>query len=171
MSARGETRSPRRVSPNVEEGPSAECPIGPGSTRPLQRSGVRRTRHELGARGTGRSAARVRSEKEPRRMELLFETQVNPTITPFDGGDDSLRRAREAVSDELRWRRCNATLAGSREGLVQLPRLLDRIAETALSARRLAGPLPAGAASDVLGGALAALGQRDLPQEGIGAEA
>jgi glycolate oxidase len=30
----GETRSPRRVSPNVEEVPSAECPIGPGSTRP-----------------------------------------------------------------------------------------------------------------------------------------
>jgi D-cysteine desulfhydrase len=47
-----ETRSPRRVSPNVEEGPSAECPIGPGSTRPPSRSGVRRTRHELGARGT-----------------------------------------------------------------------------------------------------------------------
>jgi hypothetical protein len=30
----GETRSPRRVSPNVEEVPSAECPIGPASTRP-----------------------------------------------------------------------------------------------------------------------------------------
>jgi tetratricopeptide (TPR) repeat protein len=30
----GETRSPRRVFPDVEEGPSAECPIGPGSTRP-----------------------------------------------------------------------------------------------------------------------------------------
>jgi hypothetical protein len=30
----GETRSPRRVSPNVEEGPSAECPIGTGSTCP-----------------------------------------------------------------------------------------------------------------------------------------
>jgi hypothetical protein len=48
----GETRSPRRVSTHVEEGPSAECPIGPGSTRPSPRSGVRRTRHELGARGT-----------------------------------------------------------------------------------------------------------------------
>lgn len=104
-------------------------------------------------------------------MDLLFETQVIPTINPFDGGDDSFRRAREAASDERRWRRCSATLAGSREGLVQLPRLLDRIAETALSARRLAGPLPAGAASDVLGAALAALGPRDLPQEGIGAEA
>jgi bifunctional non-homologous end joining protein LigD len=30
----GETRSPRRVSPHVEEGPSADCPIGPGSTCP-----------------------------------------------------------------------------------------------------------------------------------------
>jgi oligopeptide/dipeptide ABC transporter ATP-binding protein len=30
----GETQSPRRVSPNVEGGPNAECPIGPGSTRP-----------------------------------------------------------------------------------------------------------------------------------------
>jgi hypothetical protein len=30
----GETRSPRRVSPSVEEGPSADCPIGPGSTCP-----------------------------------------------------------------------------------------------------------------------------------------
>src|SRR5688572_33131971 len=48
----GETRSPRRVSPNIEEVPSAECPIGPGSTRPSKRSGVRRTRHEFGARGT-----------------------------------------------------------------------------------------------------------------------
>jgi hypothetical protein len=27
------------VRPNVEEGPSAECPIGPGSTRPSKRSG------------------------------------------------------------------------------------------------------------------------------------
>src|SRR6185295_6514234 len=34
----GETRSPRRVSPHVEEGPSAECPIVPGSTRPSKRS-------------------------------------------------------------------------------------------------------------------------------------
>jgi hypothetical protein len=30
----GETRSPRRVSTDVEEGPSAECPIGAGSTCP-----------------------------------------------------------------------------------------------------------------------------------------
>src|SRR6185295_863661 len=35
----GETRSPRRVSPNVEEEPSAECPIGPGSTRPSSAAG------------------------------------------------------------------------------------------------------------------------------------
>jgi hypothetical protein len=47
-------RNPKSApgSPNVEEAPSAECPIGPGSTRPSQRSGARRTRHELGARGT-----------------------------------------------------------------------------------------------------------------------
>jgi hypothetical protein len=45
----GETRNPRRVSTHVEIGPSAECPIGTGSTRELMRSGVRRTRHELGA--------------------------------------------------------------------------------------------------------------------------
>jgi predicted metal-binding protein len=30
----GETRSPRRVSPNVEEIPNADMPIWPGSTRP-----------------------------------------------------------------------------------------------------------------------------------------
>jgi RNA polymerase sigma-32 factor len=35
----GETRSPRRVSTHVEEVPSAECPIGPGSKRPSKRSG------------------------------------------------------------------------------------------------------------------------------------
>jgi hypothetical protein len=35
----GGTRSPRRVSPNVEEVASAECPIGPGSPRPSKRSG------------------------------------------------------------------------------------------------------------------------------------
>jgi hypothetical protein len=38
-------RSPRRVSPNVEEGPSAECPIVPGSTCP---SPAQRGRGELG---------------------------------------------------------------------------------------------------------------------------
>ena len=35
----GETRSLRRVSPNVEQIPSAECPIGPGSTRPSSAAG------------------------------------------------------------------------------------------------------------------------------------
>jgi uncharacterized protein YciI len=41
----GETRSPRRVSPSVKEGPSAECPIGPGSTCP---SPAQRGRGESG---------------------------------------------------------------------------------------------------------------------------
>jgi hypothetical protein len=45
----GETRSyseePRRVSPNVEEVPNAECPIGTGSTCP---SPAQRGRGELG---------------------------------------------------------------------------------------------------------------------------
>jgi hypothetical protein len=49
----GETRGPRRVSTHVEEVPSAECPIVPGARRPSPRSGMQRTRHELGARGTG----------------------------------------------------------------------------------------------------------------------
>ncbi|HTV21408.1 MAG TPA: sigma-70 family RNA polymerase sigma factor [Polyangiaceae bacterium] len=35
----GETRSPRRVAPNVEEAPRAERPIGPGSTLSSPRSG------------------------------------------------------------------------------------------------------------------------------------
>jgi transcriptional regulator with GAF, ATPase, and Fis domain len=35
----GETRSPLRVSPDVEEAPSAECPIVPGSTRPHSAAG------------------------------------------------------------------------------------------------------------------------------------
>src|SRR6188768_3874853 len=49
-----------KFSPKIEEGPSAGCPIVPGSTRPLQRSGVRRSRHELGARGTSAAGKRLR---------------------------------------------------------------------------------------------------------------
>jgi L-2,4-diaminobutyrate decarboxylase len=105
-------------------------------------------------------------------MELLFETKTLPTsASAFDAGSDALSRARSETAEELGRRRCAAMLAGSREGLAQLPRLLDQIADAALSARRLAGPLPAGRASDVLGSATAALGCRELPKEGIGPEA
>ena len=94
-------------------------------------------------------------------MELMFETKATPTtnLSAFDAPDESPHRT------------SGATLAGSREGWVLLPRLLDRIADAALSARRLAGPLCDGPASDVLGSATAAIGFRDLPREGIGAEA
>jgi hypothetical protein len=58
----GETRSLRRVSPNVDESPNARCPIGPGSTCP---SPAQRGRGEpgtnLGHEGLGtRDAAHER---------------------------------------------------------------------------------------------------------------
>jgi hypothetical protein len=52
----GETRchpkEPRRISTHVETGPSAECPIGTGSTRHLMRSGIAANPARTGARGT-----------------------------------------------------------------------------------------------------------------------
>lgn len=43
--------------------------------------------------------------------------------------------------------------------------------DTALTVRRLAGPLPAGTTADVLGAVSVALGPIEVPSEGIGAEA
>src|SRR5688572_23579708 len=54
-------------------GPSAECPIGPGSTRPSKRSGVRRTRHELGARGSRLAVMTFALTQGPRRIVCLTE--------------------------------------------------------------------------------------------------
>jgi L-2,4-diaminobutyrate decarboxylase len=105
-------------------------------------------------------------------MELLFETKIIPAASSaFDACEEAPRRTRDMACAEPGRLRCGATLAGSREGLAQLPRLLEHIADTALSARRPEGPLPEGAARDVLGSAAAALGSRELPGEGIGAEA
>jgi L-2,4-diaminobutyrate decarboxylase len=106
-------------------------------------------------------------------MELLFETKTIPStsIPALDAGAEALSRTADVGSEELGPPSCQAMLAGSREGLAQLPRLLEGVADVALSAHRLAGPLPAGRASDVLGGATAALGCRELPRQGIGPEA
>lgn len=81
-----------------------------------------------------------------------------------------LARAREAADDPRRRQRAQVTLAGSRDGLAELPRLLASATSTALSARRLAGPLPAGSTRDVLGAASALLGPSELASEGIGSE-
>jgi hypothetical protein len=83
----GETGSPRRVSPNVEEVPSAECPIGPGSTRPSKRSGVRRTRHELGARGTGEREACVVAGSRKARARLVGAARRGPLRQSHRGGE------------------------------------------------------------------------------------
>jgi putative ATP-binding cassette transporter len=80
----GETRScseePRRVSPNVEEVPSAECPIGPGSTRPSKRSGGGEPGTNLGHEvlvGETRSCS-----EEPRRVSTRVEAAPDETRDP-----------------------------------------------------------------------------------------
>jgi L-2,4-diaminobutyrate decarboxylase len=106
-------------------------------------------------------------------MESLHENFV-PTHTGAlvsEPADEPLARAREAAEDPRRFRRSPFLLAGSREGLAQLPRMLARATDTALAVRRLAGPLPAGRTIDVLGAAAAALGPVEVPTEGMGAEA
>jgi L-2,4-diaminobutyrate decarboxylase len=106
-------------------------------------------------------------------MESFQETAVfthSSTTTP-EAADGLLARAREAATDERRLRRSPFLLAGSRDGLAQLPRMLGMATDTALTVRRLAGPLPAGTTADVLGAVVAALGPVEVPREGMGAEA
>ena len=62
-------------------------------------------------------------------------------------------------------------LAGSREGLTQLSRLLARATDVAISARRLTGPLPPGSPGEVMRSAALALGPAELPRDGVGTEA
>jgi hypothetical protein len=76
----GETRSPRRVSPNAEEGPSAECPIGPGSTCP---SPAQRGRGESGTNlghevpGGKRAAELAKGPlSDPMRLETIEECRA-----------------------------------------------------------------------------------------------
>jgi len=106
-------------------------------------------------------------------MELFHETKLSTHSSALtaDGTDGLLARAREAAQDERRLRRSPFLLAGSRDGLAQLPRMLALATDTALTVRRLAGPLPAGTTADVLGAVAAALGPIELPSEGVGAEA
>lgn len=106
-------------------------------------------------------------------MELLDETTVSTrsSTVPPEWADRLLARVREAAEDERRLRGSPFLLAGSRDGLAQLPRMLAMATDTALTVRRLAGPLPAGATGDVLGAVAAALGPIEVPSEGIGAEA
>jgi L-2,4-diaminobutyrate decarboxylase len=105
-------------------------------------------------------------------MELLNEAKPSPSTSALhhDDANGPLTRAREAALDEQRRERSPFTLAGSRDGLTQLPRLLAGASDAALSARRLAGPLPAGNTRDVLSAAGALLGASELPLEGVGAE-
>jgi L-2,4-diaminobutyrate decarboxylase len=97
-------------------------------------------------------------------MESLHEASIHTlaTASPLDAADDATPRRKPRPAP---------LLAGSREGLAQLPRLLGVAAEAALTARRRGGPLPAGAPADVLAAAALALGPAEVPAEGIGAEA
>jgi glutamate/tyrosine decarboxylase-like PLP-dependent enzyme len=105
-------------------------------------------------------------------MELFFETteSAGSGIATSEGPAGALARIRESAPDEGGIR-SPFLLAGSRDGLAQLPRLLAMATDTALTVRRLAGPLPAGKTADVYGAVAAALGPVEVPLEGIGAEA
>jgi L-2,4-diaminobutyrate decarboxylase len=61
-----------------------------------------------------------------------------------------------------------ATLAGSREGLAEVTRLLTRVAHGAHPGHRTSGPLPPGAPHEVLAATRAVLGPAELPEHGTG---
>jgi L-2,4-diaminobutyrate decarboxylase len=104
-------------------------------------------------------------------MESLHPYRaVTPAITPTHDSSDDVRHAHEDAAE--RWFRSSPfLLAGSRDGLARLPRLLATATETALTARRLTGPLPAGSTAEVLNAVARALGPAELPAAGMGAEA
>jgi len=91
-----------------------------------------------------------------------MELQEASPVVPAEVHDDVVVRRRA---------RRTAFLAASREGLAALPSLVATASEAALSARRLAGPLPTGKPHDVLAAADAWLGACALAAEGIGVEA
>ncbi|HCA85258.1 MAG TPA: aspartate aminotransferase family protein [Streptomyces sp.] len=62
-------------------------------------------------------------------------------------------------------------LAGSREGLTEVLATLTEAIDAASTARRPAGPIPAGAPAEVLAAAADALGPAELPAEGLGTKA
>jgi L-2,4-diaminobutyrate decarboxylase len=97
-------------------------------------------------------------------MESLH---LQRALTP---AHDDVALAREGA-DERWFRSATYLLAGSRDGLARLPRMLATATESALEARRLDGPLPAGSTSDVLHALARALGPAELPPNGIGADA
>jgi L-2,4-diaminobutyrate decarboxylase len=105
-------------------------------------------------------------------MELHHDTKPAHAAGALlhEENNGPLARAREAADDDRRRQRAQVVLAGSRDGLTELPRLLASATNTALSARRLAGPLPSGTTRDVLGAASALLGPSELANEGIGCE-
>jgi L-2,4-diaminobutyrate decarboxylase len=101
-------------------------------------------------------------------MESLHPYRaIAPAITP---AHDDVAPPREGA-DERWFNRAPFLLAGSRDGLARLPRLLSIATEAALKARRLNGPLPAGSTADVLTAITRALGPAELPSHGIGADA
>jgi L-2,4-diaminobutyrate decarboxylase len=108
---------------------------------------------------------------ETTTMESLHPYRaITPAITPAHDSSDELRLAREGA-DERWFRGAPFLLAGSRDGLARLPRLLATATEAALSARRLTGPLPAGSTVEVLNAVTRALGPAELPPAGMGADA
>ncbi|WP_254705567.1 pyridoxal phosphate-dependent decarboxylase family protein [Streptomyces vilmorinianum] len=64
-----------------------------------------------------------------------------------------------------------SVLAGSHAGLAEVLATLAEAIDTASTARRPAGPLPAGTPAEVLAAAAAALGPAELPAEGLGTKA
>jgi pyrrolidone-carboxylate peptidase len=76
----GETRSPRRVSTHVEEVPSAECPIEPGSTCPRGAAGCGEPGTNLGHEVLAKGGV-FRIEREARRPPQLIGEGLTPVAT------------------------------------------------------------------------------------------
>jgi DNA-binding winged helix-turn-helix (wHTH) protein/tetratricopeptide (TPR) repeat protein len=107
----GETRcpskEPRRVSTDVEEGPSAECPIGPGSTGP---SPAQRGRGEPGTNlghevlvGTGHERTQPWGAAHAGALELVEALRAAATSRPLLLVLEDLHWADASSVDVLRW--------------------------------------------------------------------
>src|SRR5262245_8739622 len=126
MSATRPSRRNPKSSPGFDQckgSPSAPCPIGPGSTRPSKRSGVRRTRHELGARGASALPhsifllAALACRELPRRAPAESTPDASPP--PWQSSPKAPTPPRG-----MAWVPEGALVAGTPEGRV--PRIADQ---------------------------------------------
>ena len=96
--------------------------------------------------------------------ERVGETTESVSLTSGGGSPGRL-------VDRLPARLAPFVLAGSREGLADLPILLAKTVGSALEAASARGPLPVGRPGLVLAAAAEALGVARIPEEGVGSEA